>query len=75
MSKMSQTQIDRKFDWDKDKGIVRREAAKEAVERRNIGNCFVCGMSVYVSPGQFLSYRLDKFGEKVFSHKSCRRGK
>lgn len=73
MTKYSRTSVDRKFDWDKNRGIIRREESKPVLERRNIGDCIICGMPVYVSPGQIIQYKTNMYGEKIFTHKSCRR--
>lgn len=70
---MSQQSIDRRFDWSEDHGIHRRAEIKPSTDRKNVGDCPLCGLPVYVSPGQIITRVIDKFGEWHPSHKSCRK--
>ena len=73
MTRYSQTSIDRRIDWDKNKGVIKREVKKESTPNRNAGPCMYCGEPVFVSPGQIISYYIMANGEKAHAHKKCRK--
>lgn len=70
---MSLTRMARKYDYKDGKGIFRRETPIPATPRQKAGNCIHCGDPVFVSPGQSITVNIDREGNKLFSHKACRK--
>ena len=73
MAKMSLTRMARKYDWEKDRGRFRRDTPIPATPRKHAGDCIHCGEPVMVSPGQSVTVNINKDGDKLFSHKACRK--
>lgn len=73
MSKMSLTRMARKYDWNEERGKFRRENPIPAVPNKKVGDCQYCGDPVTVSPGQSITVNVAPGGDKLFSHRSCRK--
>lgn len=76
MSKITATRKLRILDWDNvSKKVIRRPITEPAKGHQPIGNCHYCRLPVLVSIGQTITTVIRASGEKLPTHKKCRKNK
>jgi hypothetical protein len=73
MSTITHTKKLRILDWEKDRGLFRREKMEDSAPRKSAGICPHCEKPVFVSAGQIINRYKQKDGSFVPSHKICRK--